>query len=324
MSNRRRWLGIALDLAPWLVLGLLLLAFGTVDARIVSSANLMVVLLQATPIAVLGLGVFWVLLTGEIDLSAGHAVAFGAVTMGTLLSSGMTLLPALGIGFAACLVTGFVNGVLVGALRIPSFIATLATMLMLQGATLIVARSGIILVLDPVLRAFGGFTSPLGVPPTLLFVVVLAGATWWLSRQTGFGLKTYAVGSHAARAELAGIAVGLQRAGVFMVSSIYVFLTAVVMISRVPVVNPSVGGISLLLDAIAAAVIGGTSLFGGKGTVGGVICGAVIISLLTAALRILGVEPSSLDLYKGLIIVLILLSDRGFSAARVLANKVNA
>lgn len=321
MSKTNRIVEKALEYAPWLVLALLLAVFGALDGRIVSQENLLVVLLQATPIAVLALGIFWVLLTGEIDLSAGHAVSLGAVVMGMMLSSGTGLIPTLAVGFIVCLLAGAINGFLVSALQIPSFIATLATMLMLQGATLIVARSGIILVMNPTLRSFGAFSSTVGVPPTIVFVAVLAFLTWWMARQTTYGLKTYAVGSQPERAQLAGISVGAQRASVFVLSSCYVFMTAVVMISRVPVVNPSVGGISLLLDAIAAAVVGGTSLYGGRGTVSGVVCGAVVISLLTAALRVLGVEPSSLDLYKGLAIVLILLSDRAFALARVYSAK---
>lgn len=301
-------------LAPWLVLASLAAVFGLLDGRIVAPGHLRVVLLQAAPVAILGLGVFWILLTGEIDLSAGHCVTFSAIVMGTLLSAGAALGVALAAGLASCLAVGALNGLLVAVLRIPSFIATLATMLMAQGATLIVATTGTILVLHPGLRAFG---APGGLfPPTLAFTLGLALVSWWLSRQTRHGLRTFAIGSHAERAALAGLPVSRQRFSVFLLSAVYVFFTAVVLIARVPVVNPGVGGTNLLLDAIAAAVIGGTSLNGGKGTVNGVIAGALIISLLTAALRVFGVEPSSLDLYKGAIIILILLGDRGLRLMR--------
>lgn len=319
MPGFQKLLNAALDLAPWLVLVLLLAAFGWVDARIVSPDHLRVVLLQATPVAMLGMAVFWILLTGEIDLSAGHSATLSAVTMGTLLSAGMALPAALGIGFASCAAVGGLNGLLVAGLRIPSFIATLATMLVVQGATLIMATTGTILVLNPALRAFGGMGD--GLAPTIAFTIAIAVFSHGLSRQTRFGLQTFATGSHPERAALAGISVGWQKFGVFVLSSGYVFLAAVILIARVPVVNPGVGGVSLLLDAIAAAVIGGTSLLGGRGTIGGVICGAITISLLTAALRVLGTEPSSLDLYKGLVIVLILLADRGFHVVRALANR---
>jgi ribose transport system permease protein len=95
-----------------------------------------------------------------------------------------------------------------------------------------------------------------------------------------------------------------------------VFLTAFIMISRVPVVTPNIGGTSLLLDAIAAAVLGGTSIFGGRGTVWGAVVGALIVSLLTTALRIFGTDPSSLELYKGAIIIAALLADAAMTHAK--------
>lgn len=103
---------------------------------------------------------------------------------------------------------------------------------------------------------------------------------------------------------------------VYCASSIFVFLTAVIMISRVPVVTPNIGGTSLLLDAIAAAVLGGTSIFGGRGTVWGAVVGALIVSLLTTALRVFGTDPSSLELYKGAIIMVALLADSGMTYAK--------
>ncbi len=316
MINQRSLLRLGLDFAPLLLLALLLLIFGGVDSRIVSINNLNIIVLQATSVALLGLAMFWILLVGEIDLSAGNLVSFSAVTMGTLLSSGYGLVPSLAVGLFSCLFFGLINGLMVAILKLPSFIATLVTTLILQGATLMVAKTGTILVLNPLLRRFGAFTSAYILPPTVLFVIIIAALCWWLAKRTAFGLKTYAIGSSAERAVLAGISVRGQKVCVFLVSSILVFFTATVVIARIPVVNPNVGGISLLLDAIAAAVIGGTSLFGGRGMVAGVICGALIISLLTAALRILGIDPSSLDLYKGLIIICILLLDQGLSLIR--------
>lgn len=135
-------------------------------------------------------------------------------------------------------------------------------------------------------------------------------------RRTRFGLRAYALGSDPAAAELAGIPVVRQTILVYSASGLFVFLTAFVMICRVPVVTPNIGGTSLLLDAIAAAVLGGTSIFGGRGTVWGVVVGALIVSLLTTALRIFGTDPSSLELYKGAIIVAALLADSGMTLAK--------
>ena len=135
-------------------------------------------------------------------------------------------------------------------------------------------------------------------------------------RRTRFGLRTYALGSDAAASELAGIPIARHTVLVYTASGVFVFLCALVMVARVPIVTPNLGGTTLLLDAIAAAVLGGTSIFGGRGTVWGTIVGALIVSLLTTALRIFGTDPSSLELYKGAIIMVALLADSGMTLAK--------
>jgi ribose transport system permease protein len=144
---------------------------------------------------------------------------------------------------------------------------------------------------------------------------------WAIMRGTRFGLRTYAIGSDVEASKLSGVSFQRQQVLIYVVSSLMVMLTAVAIVSRTPVVSPNVGGTSLLLDAIAAAVIGGTSIFGGRGTVAGVLVGAVIIALITNALRVFGVDPSSIDLLKGTIIVLALLADTGIRAVRTRAAR---
>ena len=134
-----------------------------------------------------------------------------------------------------------------------------------------------------------------------------------MMRHTRFGLRTTALGSDAAAAELAGVPIPRQTVLVYGVAACFTFLTAVMMVSRVPVVTPNLGGTSLLLDAIAAAVIGGTSTFGGRGSVPGVLAGAIIVSLLTNALRVFGADPSTIDLFKGGIIMVALAGDAGLT-----------
>jgi ribose/xylose/arabinose/galactoside ABC-type transport system permease subunit len=146
---------------------------------------------------------------------------------------------------------------------------------------------------------------------------IIAGAAAFLMRRTRFGLHTFALGSDVVGAELAGVPIRRQLIIVYVTSSVFAFFTAVLMVSRVPVVTPNIGGTGLLLDAIAAAVIGGTSVSGGRGTVIGVLLGALIVSLLTNALRIFGTDPSSIDLFKGLMIMIALIGDRVFSIIAV-------
>jgi ribose transport system permease protein len=309
MDQKRNFLlRRVLDLSPAILLMILLVVFAIVDARVVSTQSLINVVAQATPIAVLALGALIVLLTGGIDLSAGVGVAFCAVLIASLVDAGTGLPGAIAIGFFVMVLVGLFNGAVIALLKIPPFVTTLATMVALQGATLAVASKGVLILKEPVLK-FIGIERSLGIPNVIVATLVIVAAAGILMRRTRFGLRTYALGSDVAAAELAGIPVKRHTILIYCASAIFVFLTAVVMISRVPIVTPNIGGTSLLLDAIAAAVLGGTSIFGGRGTVWGAITGALIVSLLTTALRIFGTDPSSLELYKGAIIMAALLAD---------------
>jgi ribose transport system permease protein len=298
----------AVALVPVVLLVLLLLAFAIADPRIAAPVNLRNILLQAVPVALLALSAHVVLLSAGIDLSAGYAVGLSGVVVAGHLDGGGGLPAAALLGLGAVLAVGLTNGVLVGVTRLPPFIATLGTMTVVQGLTLLAAPQGMVLVQNGVL-AFLGQGSVLGFPVPLLVVAVVSAALWFLMRRTRFGVRTYAYGSDEQSSLLAGVRRAPQVVGVYGVAAVLVFLTTVMVVAQVPLVQPSLGGITLLLDAIAAAVIGGTSIFGGRGTVGGVLVGAAIIALLTNALQVLGVDPSAIELLKGVIIVAALVMD---------------
>ncbi|TDC44403.1 ABC transporter permease [Actinomadura sp. KC345] len=303
-----RLAGWAVALVPVLLLVLLLAVFAVVDPRIAAPLNLRNILLQAVPIALLALSAHVVLLTAGIDLSAGYAVGLCGVVMAGHLSGGGGLVLAGLLGLGAVLAVGLANGFLVGVTRLPPFIATLGMMTVVQGLTLLAAPQGMVLVEHGFLEALGQ-GAVLGVPVPLLVVAAVAAGLWFLMRRTRFGVRTYAYGSDEHASTLAGVRRAPQLLGVYAVAALLVFLTTVMVVAQVPLVQPNLGGITLLLDAIAAAVIGGTSIFGGRGTVGGVLVGAVIIALLTNALQVFGVDPSAIDLFKGLIIIAALVVD---------------
>lgn len=301
-----------LDFAPLVLLVLLTAVFAAIDSRVVTPANLLNIVAQATPIALLGLGMLVVLLTGGIDLSMGVGVALCSIVMAGRIDAGAGLLIGLLTGLAALVVLGLVNGLVIAILRIPPFVTTLASMVAVQGATLAFARKGVVIVKEPWLR-WVGIERSFGLPNSIWLTGLVAVGAWTLMRHTRFGLRTTALGSDAAAAELAGVPIPRQTVLVYVVAACFTFLTAVMMVSRVPVVTPNLGGTSLLLDAIAAAVIGGTSTFGGRGSVPGVLAGAVIVSLLTNALRVFGADPSTIDLFKGGIIMVALAGDAGLT-----------
>jgi ribose transport system permease protein len=302
--------------APLVLLFIILAVVAVVEPRVVHLSNLKEVVIQASPIAILALGAMVVLLTGGIDLSAGFGVAMVAVAMvGSMgldgdLTLGLLVALCFGVGL------GLVNGLLVGVLRIPAFIATLATFTAVQGVTLTRAKSGTLIVSDPTLLRIGT-GSVAGIP----FPIVIAGGVALimviLLRMTRFGVRTYAVGSgEPDAARLSGVPVARHLVLVYVVAGLLTTVTGVLLAGRTGVVAPNIGGVSLLLDAIAATVLGGTSIFGGRGTVWGTLIGAVIIALITNALRVSGADASSLDVWRGGIIGLALMVDAGLQLLR--------
>src|SRR5215211_4196170 len=297
--------------APLVLLLIILAVVAVVEPRVVHLSNLKEVVIQASPIAILALGAMVVLLTGGIDLSAGFAVAMvGSMGIDGNLTHG--LLVALCFGLAL----GLVNGLLVGVLRIPAFIATLATFTAVQGVTLTRAKSGTLIVSDPTLLRIGT-GSVAGIPFPIVIAAGVALIMLILLRMTRFGVRTYALGSGSSdAARLSGVPVARHLVLVYVLAGLLTTVTAVLLAGRTGVVAPNIGGVSLLLDAIAATVLGGTSIFGGRGTVWGTLIGAVIIALITNALRVSGADASSLDLWRGGIIGLALVVDAGLQLLR--------
>lgn len=304
---------------PQLLLLLMLLIVGLINPATVSGANVINVLLNAVPIAVLGLGAMWVLVSGGLDLSAGFGVAMCALVIGGALQDGQPLGIAVLYGILAGLALGLVNGVLVGVVAMPAFIATLATMAGVQGIVLLLGTQGTVIVDDAVLGTVGG-GRVLGIPVLVLIGAAVAVAVGLVARYTRFGLHTYGLGSNRSAMTARGIPVVRQTILVYMFGGLLVAATAVLLVAKVQIVDTNIANINLLLDAFAATIIGGTSLFGGKGTVIGTITGALIISLITNSLVVLGVGADSIDFFKGVTIVGAVIIDAGI---RFLQRKQN-
>jgi ribose transport system permease protein len=302
--------------APLALLLLILAVVAVVEPRVVHLSNLKEVVIQASPIAILALGAMVVLLTGGIDLSAGYGVAMVAVAMVGSMGLDGSLVHGLLVGLCFGLGLGLVNGLLVGVVRIPAFIATLATFTAVQGVTLMKAKSGTLIVTDPTLLRIGTGTVA-GIPFPIVIAAGVALVVAVLLRLTRFGLRTYALGSgEPDAARLSGVPVARHLVMVYLLAGLLTAITGVLIAGRSGVVAPNIGGVSLLLDAIAATVLGGTSIYGGRGTVWGTLVGAVIIALITNALRSSGVDASSLDLWRGGIIGLALVVDAGIQLVR--------
>ncbi len=302
--------------APVVLLLLIVAIVAIVEPHLVRPSSLKDVVVQASPIAILALGAMVVLLTGGIDLSAGVGVAMVAVAMVGSMGPDSTLVDGLVVALCFGLGLGLVNGLLVGALRIPAFIATLATFTAVQGVTLMEAKTATLIVSDPTLLRIGT-GSLAGIPFPIVIAAGAALVVAILLRMTRFGMRTYALGSgEPDAARLSGVPVTRHLVMVYLLAGLLTAVTGVLLAGRSGVVAPNIGGVSLLLDAIAATVLGGTSIFGGRGTVWGTLVGAVIIALITNTLRASGADASSLDLWRGGIIGLALVVDAGIQLLR--------
>ncbi len=288
--------------APQLLLVLLLIGVALINPVTISPNNLVNIALNAVPIAVLGLGAMWILIAGGLDLSAGFGVAMCALVLGGGIQQGQPLAVTLLMCIAAGLALGLINGLLVSVLSMPPFIATLATMAAVQGIVLLLGKQGTVIINDPVLSGLGT-VRPLGIPLLVIVAALIAVAVAALARWSRFGLYTYGIGSNRQAMAARGAPVISQTLKVYLFGGLMVALTAILLVAKVQIVDTNIANTNLLLDAFAATIIGGTSLFGGKGSIIGTITGAVIISLISTSLVVLGVSAESVNFFKGVTIV---------------------
>ena len=262
--------------------------------------NLINVLLTMSVIGIVSIGMTYVMLSGGIDLSVGSTMALSAVVAATFAKDGapFVLVVAVGLGIGGFI--GLVNGLAITKLRVPPLIATLAMLSVAKGIQLIFSRGVTVFGLGDAIGWLGrGTLGPIPVPIVLLLLLyVLASIS--LSR-TAFGRKVYAVGNNERAARIVGIKVERIKVSVYVLSSMLASFGGLILISRLDSA-PTTIGIGLELETIAAVVIGGTSLTGGKGGVWGTLIGVAILALIQNALNLLNVSPYFTQLVQGLVI----------------------
>ena len=270
-------------------------------------SNLLNVAEQTSINAIVAVGMTFVILSAGIDLSVGSIVALSGVVLGTALQAGQPLALALPVSLAAGLVCGLANGALISWGRLPPFIVTLGTMSIARGAALLVTEGRPISGFDPSFRLLA--TGRVGFIPAP--VIVMAGvylvAHIVLTRTT-FGRYVYAIGGNEEATRLSGVAVRFHKTMIYGVSGLMSGVAAVVLTARLNSAQP-IAGIMYELDAIAATVIGGTSLMGGEGTLVGTLVGALIMGVLRNGLNLLGVSSFLQQIVIGGVIVVAVLLD---------------
>jgi ribose transport system permease protein len=273
--------------------------------------NLLNVLRQVSLFGVVAVGMTFVILTRGIDLSVGSIVAVVGVLGATLLAGGTPIPIAMIAGLAAGTLMGAVNGLGTTVGNVPPFIMTLGTMVMGRGVALIISDGGTVNMGAAADRFFwlgGGFFYGIPVPIWVFAAVCIVG--YVVLRFTPFGRQIYAVGSNEEAARLSGINVGLTIFSVYAISGFLAALGGLLFLSRLSVGDPN-SGLGLELEAITIVVIGGTSLFGGEGGIGGTVIGAVILAVLANILNLVGVSPFSQQVVTGAIIIFAVLLETG-------------
>lgn len=295
-------------MGPLLALILLALGLALLSDRFLTVNNLLNVARQVSINAIISVGMTFVILTGGIDLSVGSILALaGSITAG-LLAQGSSLATGLIAGLLLGLLLGLINGLLVTKGGIPPFIATMGMMTIARGLTLVYTDGRPITGMDESFRFLGGGYVG-GIPfPVILMAVIILLAVFMLKKTT-FGRYIYAIGGNEEATRLSGIRTGRVIMGVYALAGLLAGLGGIIMSSRLNSAQPT-AGMGFELDAIAAVVLGGTSLSGGVGTIGGTLIGAFIIGVLDNGLNLLNVSSFYQQVVKGVVILLAVLLDR--------------
>jgi ribose transport system permease protein len=277
-------------------------------------SNLLNVLEQSSINAIVAAGMTFVIISGGIDLSVGSVLALAGIVLASLLQAGTGLPVALTVALAASALCGLLNGLFVTVGRLPPFIATLGMMSVARGLALIWAEG----------RPISGFSEtfrliatgrPLGIPAPVLITLVVYGIAHVALAHSVFGRSIYAIGGNEEASRLSGVPVRFHKTGGYVVSGVTSGVAAVVLTARLNSAQPT-AGIMYELDAIAATVIGGTSLFGGEGTLLGALIGALIMGVLRNGLNLLNVSSFVQQFVIGIVIIAAVLIDTALKRGR--------
>ena len=296
------------------------LAFGTLVALLIffsiasnnffTWSNISGVLLATAVIGILALGTTFVITTGGIDLSIGTGMTLASVMTGIVaVNFGMPLIVGVLAGIATGALMGFVNGFNVAYLKLPSFIATLAMMMVAQGLALVISGvrpiyfSGV-----PGFQNIATGTLIPGLPNAVLIMFVLAAIASVLLSKTAFGRYTVAIGSNEEATRLSGINTNRRLVGIYTVAGVFTGIAGVVIAARLDSAQPQLG-VGYELQAIAAVIIGGTSLLGGRGSIVGTLIGALIMSVLINGLRIMSIQTEWQNVVVGVVIAIAVFAD---------------
>ncbi|RAS59122.1 monosaccharide ABC transporter membrane protein (CUT2 family) [Vibrio diazotrophicus] len=279
----------------------LLIAAGLLSDNFYTASNITNVLRQSVPLGLVALGMFYVILTGGIDLSVGSIMALVSVIVAMLIPS-LGVPMAIVVGIISATVVGCVSGGLVAYFRIAPFIATLAMMTVARGVTMLISKGQPVFVDDMSFVNFGsGYL--LGLPLPVYVFVVIGLLAHFVYKKTSFGRLVISIGSNEIATHFAGIRVERFKFAVYAISGLACGVAGIIAATRTGVGSP-VLALGFELDAIAAVVVGGASLAGGRGTVVNTIIGVLILSVISNLMNLMNISGYHQQVVKGVIIIL--------------------
>jgi len=298
------------QLGPLLALVVLVIFVTILNPSFINPNNLLNLLRQVSTNALIAFGMTFVVVTGGIDLSVGSTLALSGALSAGLIAGGLP--PFLGIiaGLLVGAIGGFFNGFLVTKGKMDPFIVTLATMTIYRGLALIYTDG------SPITGFGGGFIYQFlgrgylfGIPFPVIIMAVMFILLYFLLHKMTFGRKTLSVGGNERASFIAGVKTDRVKIWVYTISGILSALAGLILVSRLNSAQPTAGS-GYELDAIAATVIGGTSLSGGNGRISGTLIGALIMGVLTNGMNLLGISSFYQQVVQGIVIIIAVLLDR--------------
>ena len=296
---------------------LIMLFFGFSTSTFFTPTNLTNVLRQSAVLGIMTMAVTFLIISGEFDLSIGSTFALSAVMATVMMENGIPMI----LGFLLALVlsafVGFLNGVIVTKLRIPSFIATLGTMMIIRSAVLMASQRRPRVLGDRGLVScfFGGGELFGAIPVPIIWLLIVVAISWIVLAKTPFGYKVYATGGNIQAARLSGIRTDRVKITNFILTSFAAGLAGLISLCFLRMVAP-VQGEGFELEAIAATVIGGTALGGGVGSIFGAFIGSFMLAIIKNGLVLLGTNPYLQKGVLGLVILIAVVVNLRMQAAR--------
>lgn len=308
MGKVQRKRGILQRMGPLAGLILIVVILSVINSDFLTISNVFNVLRQVSINALIAFGMTFVILTGGIDLSVGSIIALSSAFAAGMMATGTNSWLAIGVGVLAGTLMGTINGVVIARGKVAPFIATLASMTIFRGITMVYTAGKPITGLPDDFGLIGrGYLFQIPMP--VIWMLVAFGALYVLLKFTSFGRHVFALGGNEEATRLSGINTNRVKVLVYSISGLLASVSGIILTSRLNSAQPT-AGTSYELDAIAAVVLGGTSLSGGKGWIVGTLIGAMIIGILDNGLNLMNVSSFYQQVVKGAVILVAVLLDR--------------